>query len=567
MKLLKAKKVYLVDEDFSIANSVLIDGEKIVEAGDFDELKSKYADAEIVMDHENQVIYPGFIEPHTHFMGGVLPGGTVLVDVMDWEIEGKVYKATSTKEEIYDRIREDIKDHPEKSCHFVMGLYEPIHGEIGSKDLNEENFGAPVVLITNSTHAWYFNQEAIDLFGKELEDNIPNGTYGFDTDEKGKFLGCLKEVSVQLAVPILTKYLVTPEVFKRGIKMQYDYNMKKGVTTLVDMAWGLGGPLDQQSLAAMENFPQRLGKVNHWIAIAKKVYNKELSMEENRKNIFEYIKNEYEVENFEKDNKRFTTKGVKFFADGAIIDLEVINSVPDLITHKTPEWNHDFRVGENKHGLETMKDDMDVFFKNDYMIHVHTQGDKANEIMVGMFKDLQGKYGVEHNKMSIEHFSFSNDKVFELMESENPMYISGLPHYGYYFHKSWKESGHVPGEIVDTITSFKKALDKGATLSLHSDFMNFPTDPLACMYFANKKLNRDSGVDYNDQAISMEDALKGITINAAKNNQLDQYIGSIEPGKLADLTVLDDDIFDIDSEKLLSTDAKGIYIGGQYYKN
>ncbi len=567
MKLLKAKKIYLVDENFSTTNALVIEDDKILDTGDFEELKNKYPTAEIILDHENQVIYPGFIEPHTHFMGGVLPGGTVLVDVMDWEVDGKVYTATSTKEEIYERIREDIKNYPEKKCHFVMGLYEPIHGAVRAKDLDEQKFCAPVILITNSTHAWYFNKEAIDLLGGELEESIPNGTYGFATDENGKFTGTLKEVSVQLAVPTLMKYLATPEVFKRGIKMQYDSNMKKGITTIVDMAWGLGGPLDQASLDAMNNFPQRLGKVNHWIAIAKKVYDKELSKEENRKNIFEYIKKEYEKEGFDKNNKRFTAKGVKFFADGAIIDLEVINSVPDLITNETPEWNHDLRIGEKHHGLDTMKDDMDLFFSNDYMIHVHTQGDKANEIMVGMFKELQEKHGVEHNKMSLEHFSFSNDEVFKLMESENPMYISGLPHYGYYFHKSWKESGHVPGYIVDTITSFKKAIDKGATLALHSDFMNFPTDPLACLYFANKKLCRDTGVDYNDQAISMEDALKGITINAAKNHQLESEIGSIEKGKLADLTILDVDLFDIEPECLLSTDAKGIYVGGEYYKS
>lgn len=567
MKILKAKKVYLVDEDFSTANCIVIEGEKIIEAGEFDALKTKYPEAEIVLDHEEQIIYPGFIEPHTHFMGGILPGGMIIVDVMDWEVDGRLYKATSTRQEIFDRIREEIKNDPERTCFFTLGLYEPIHGEVTVEDLNAENFGAPVVLVTNSTHAWYFNDEAMALIGPDLVAGVPAGTYGFELNSDGSFAGVLKEVAVQLSVPIITKYLVTPEVFMRGIKMQHDSNMKKGVTTLVDMAWGIGGALDEQSLAAMTDFPQRLGRVDHWIGMATRIYDPKLSKDENRQNIFEYVKNDFETNGFEQNNKRFTAKGVKFFADGAIIDLEVINSVPDLITGETPEWNHDYRAGEHMHGLETMQEDMELFFKNDYMVHVHTQGDKANQIMLQMFRDLQDKYGKEHNKMSIEHFSFSNDKVFELMDTENSLYISGLPHYGYYFHESWKNSGHVPEEIVNSLTSFKRALECGATLALHSDFMNFPTDPIACLYFATNKINRDMNKEYNDQAISMKDALRGITINAAKNNQLDQYIGSIESGKLADLTVLNVDVLEMNEADLLNTNAVGIYVGGEYHKN
>ncbi len=567
MKLLKAKKVYLVDEEFSNATGIVIEDEKIVEAGNYETLCEKYPQAEIVLDHENQVIYPGFIEPHTHLMGGVLPGGMIIVDVIDWEVDGKKYTATNSKQEIFNRIREEIENGPERKCYFSLGLYEPIHGKVTQEDLNAENFGVPVVLVTNSTHAWYFNDEAIELIGPDLEASLPQGTYGFECDENGKFIGVVKEVAVQLSVPIITKYLVTPEVFARGIKMQHDSNMKKGVTTLVDMAWGLSNELDNMSLNAMSNFPQRIGRVDHWIGMAKDLYNPQLSKTENRQIIFDFIKKDYEENNIEINNKRFTTKGVKYFADGAIIDLEVINSVPDLISGKTPEWNHDFRAGEHHHGLATMEEDMELFFKNDYMIHVHTQGDRANELMLEMICNLQEKYGKEHNKYSIEHFAFSNDKVFELLEKTGGVYISGLPHYGYYFYESWKNSGHVPEEIVKSLSSFKRAIKCGATLALHSDFMNFPTDPIACLYFATNKINRDTEETYNDQAISLEDALKGITINAAKNNQLDKYIGSIEPGKFADLTILDDDIFAINPEDLLTINAKGIYVGGVYHNN
>ncbi len=566
MKLLKAKKIYQVDEEFKVADSVVIDGEKIVDTGSFEDLKAQYPDAEVNLEHENEVIYPGFIEPHTHLMGGVLPGGMILVDVIDWEVGDKLFAATTKKEEIFDRIHEDIKLHPEKQCHFAMGLYEPIHGIVTVEDLNAQNFGAPVVLVTNSTHAWYFNDEATELLGPELMELVPAGTYGLGTTDAGTFSGVLKEVAVQIGLAVLFKYLITPEVFMAGIKFQYDSNMKKGVTTLVDMAWGLGGPLDQQSLGAMANFPQRLGLVHHWIAKAKEIYNEDISVEQNRAQIFEAIKSDYEQNSFDVNNKRFTTKGVKYFADGAIIDLEVINTVPDLISGEEPEWNHDFRTKNIHHGLETMKSDIAEFFKNDFMFHVHTQGDKANQIMLQIFTDLQGEYGTKHNKMSIEHFSFANDKVFELMDVENSLYISGLPHYGYYFYDSWLKSGHVPESIVQTLSSFKKAIESGATLSLHSDFMNFPTDPLACLYFATNKIIKSTGETYNDQAISMKDALKGITINAAKNNQLDYQIGSIEPGKLADFTILDVDIFEMDEKELLSTNAKSIYVGGIKYE-
>lgn len=567
MKIIKAKKVYQVNEAFTTANAIVVDQEKIVATGEFEELKAAYPHATIDLTDEDNIIYPGFIEPHTHLMGGVLPGGMIMVDVIDWEVEGKLYTATKTKEEIYSRIWEEIKANPEKKCHFALGLYEPIHGKVDVEALNAQNFGVPVVLGTNSTHVWYFNDEAIELMGADFIAAIPEGTYGLEVKEDGTFSGVLKEVAVQIGLGVLFKNLLSPEVFKAGINFQYESNMKKGITTIVDMAWGLGGPLDGQSLDAMANFPQRIGVVNHWIGKAKQVYDENLTAEENRSRIFNEISNDFKTNGFEQNNKRFTTKGVKFFADGAIIDLEVINSVPDLISNKTPEWNHDYRTKNTNHGLDTMLADMEEFFVNDFMVHVHTQGDKANEMMLEMFTELQAKHGKQHNKMSLEHFAFSNDRVFELMDTENSLYVSGLPHYGYYFYESWLKSGHVPAEIVKSLSSYKKVIEAGGTLSLHSDFMNFPTDPLACLYFATNKISSESGEEYNDQAISMQDALKGITINAAKNNQLDQYIGSIEAGKLADFTVLAVDLFDMNQVDLMKTNAKAIYVGGNRIEN
>ncbi|MFS8089718.1 hypothetical protein [Enterococcus gallinarum] len=94
MKIFKGKKIYLMDDAFTIATGVVEDEGKIIEAGDFDDLINKYPQAEKVMNYENDYLYPGFVEPHSHpMLTSYILGNCTLIDFKYWDFgkyDGKI---------------------------------------------------------------------------------------------------------------------------------------------------------------------------------------------------------------------------------------------------------------------------------------------------------------------------------------------------------------------------------------------------------------------------------------------------------------------------------------------
>lgn len=105
----------------------------------------------------------------------------------------------------------------------------------------------------------------------------------------------------------------------------------------------------------------------------------------------------------------------------------------------------------------------------------------------------------------------------------------------------------------------------GIPLSVHSDAPITPLNPLFTAWCAAWRQSAAGRMLGEDERLSLEEALHAVTLGAAYTLKLDHLIGSIEPGKLADFAVLDDDPIAIGAERLKDTRVWGTVLGGRIF--
>ena len=118
-------------------------------------------------------------------------------------------------------------------------------------------------------------------------------------------------------------------------------------------------------------------------------------------------------------------------------------------------------------------------------------------------------------------------------------------------------------ERADGIMPLKAALDAGHRISLHADTPMYPASPLSLMRTAVTRLTRKGDRLAPDQAITAEQALRAVTIDAAWQLFADDRIGSIEPGKYADFTVLERNPLEVPPEEIDEIAVLGTWLAGQ----
>jgi len=132
------------------------------------------------------------------------------------------------------------------------------------------------------------------------------------------------------------------------------------------------------------------------------------------------------------------------------------------------------------------------------------------------------------------------------------------------FADKYGEVGLGP-ERADVMVRAGSVVERGVPLSFHSDLPMGPADPLAMASFAVNRITTSGRVAGPEQRISVQAALEAVTIGAAHSWRRDHELGSIEPGKIANFTVLADDPFEVDPTDLASIEVEGNVFEGRWF--
>jgi predicted amidohydrolase YtcJ len=194
---------------------------------------------------------------------------------------------------------------------------------------------------------------------------------------------------------------------------------------------------------------------------------------------------------------------------------------------------------------------------------VHAIGDRANNIVLNLCEQVIRENGERDRRFRIEHAQhLSPDDIPRFYQLN---IIASMQPYHTIDDGRWAEKVIGPQRIKTTY-AFRTLLDTGAKLSFGSDWYVAPPIPLQGIYGAvTRRTLDDKNPDgwVPEQKITVEEALRAYTIDAAFASFEENYKGSLEPGKLADIVVLDRDITWISPEQIRDVKVLKTIVGGK----
>lgn len=505
--------IYTVDEAFSNAEAFAVKDNKFVAVGSSETILDEY-NSETIVDAEGKTITPGLIDAHCHFLN--LGIGLQQVDLM----------GTKSYDDVVQRV---VNFQKEKNVDFIMGRgWDQNDWEdkaFPNKAKLDELFpDTPIALTRVDGHAILVNQAALDLGNATVDSKIDGGELLI---EDGQLTGMLIDNAESLVMnhwPVSTKEEAITALmdaqkvcFDLGLTTVNDAGLSIEAITLID-SLQQAGDLKMRVYAMASATPKNL---DYYID----------------KGI---IKTDY-----------LNVRSFKFYADGAL------GSRGAML--RDPYSDKPGHFGLLVNDIKTLNATAERIANSEYQMNTHAIGDSANRAVLNAYKRvLEGK---PNRRWKIEHAQIIAQEDFPLFKEVIPSIQPTHATSDMY----WAED-RVGAERMKGAYAFKDLLNQYGKVALGTDFPVERVNPMLTFYAAVARQDLDQypeGGFQMENALSREEALRGMTIWAAYSNFEENEKGSIEVGKFADFIIMDQDIMTIDTKAIPETKVLDTYVGGE----
>ena len=542
-----ARKIVNMERGNPTATAVAVEGDRIVAAGSLDEVKAALGARTFRIDQTfaDKVVLPGLIDQHLHPILGALTLAVEVIAPEDWILPDKRYKAAMTQEDYRARLKSavDASDNS-RDWFFTWGYHGLWHGPLSRADLNKLSATRPIAVWQRSCHEFYLNDAAIAALGVTEDATKGKGEWSAQVDFAN---GHFWEGGLNFIIAPMMTVLATPERLSFGLKQMVAYLHANGVTaynepgalytpdmwTLYEQILGAPGtPMYATFLADGRGILDRVGldkglaAVEQQIAVAPAGPGKKLM---------------------------FFPNQIKLFADGAIISQLMQMKDGYLDGHK----------GEWIIPPEELEKRMRLFWNAGYQIHIHVNGDLGLEALLDIIETLMAENPRADHRTVIVHFANSTEEQVGRIARLGAI-VSANPYYPVGFADKYGDVGLGP-KRADVMVRAASVRKHDIPLSYHSDLPMGPAAPLALASFGVNRLTPKGRVAGPEQRISVDDALRAVTIEAAYSWRQEDRIGSIAPGKIANFTVLTEDPYAVDPTKLADVPVWGTVFEGAVY--
>lgn len=523
-----AKKIITMEPSLPEATAVAVASGRIVSVGTLESLQPWMNQRSATIDRtfEDKILMPGFIDPHLHpSLPAVLTQFPFLAPD-DWSLPTGEFPGAKTKDAYIARLQTLVEDYFNDPNHdpaipfIAWGYHQLWHGNVYKNELNDLFPDKPVMLWHRSFHELIANDSALDLLG--ISESDVEGIHDINW-ENGHFW----ELGAKFLVPQMG-FLLAPDRYSKGMGNFIEMLHQGGVTTAMDMGIGVFGDavgeisLIQEAVAET-NAPARLVLT----PIITDFVARGVSPEDALKEVEQWTAGS--------DDKVMFDGHFKLMMDGAAFSGLGQFGFPGYIDGHEGVWMAP---------LETTYQYAEAFWNAGYQLHAHTNGDESTAELINIVKRLHDQKPRFDHRTILEHFAYATEDQLHQLHNLG-VAVSANPYYQYILSDVYAEQwlGVDRARNMVPLGSVSRA---GMRFTLHSDSPMAPLSPLTLAWTAVNRTTVNGNKNFESQKVTVDQALRAITLDAAWVMRWEDQIGSIRAGKKADFVVLEQDPYEID---------------------
>lgn len=537
-----AATIITMDPKRPRATAVAVDDGIIVAVGDLDEVRAQTNASAPVFDDRfaDKTLIAGFIEPHLHpsLAATILP--LDIVSAMEWITPQGRSAAVRGHDAFLSRLRElDRAMGDDEEWLLTWGYHQPYHGELSRSLLDGISATRPIMVWQRSVHEMYFNTAGLERLGLTAADFDAHPQADWETGHVWE-TGMLAVAQPMLAI------LAWPPTYRHGLAMMRAVIHRGGLTTVAEQGFPQISPNGELLMLHLEM--RKADTPFRFVLVPNAMY---LMREHGNATDAE----EAAAALLDRSTDRVRLiKHAKYYADGAIFSQLMQMSEPYLDGHH----------GEWMMTPEQQRDALRAFWRRNWDIHIHVNGDAGLDLVLDQIEEQRAADPAPQKRVVLEHYGYARDDQHARLR-ELGVVVSNNAYYVHELAPIYAQHGLGPERAAD-ISPVGGLARAGVRFSFHSDYPMAPAEPLKLVWAAVNRVGSDGQVWGEDQKISLDLALRAVTIEAAWSLGLEDEIGSIEVGKRADFTVLEQDPYAVDPMAIKDIPVWGTVLGGVSYR-
>ncbi len=488
------------------------------------------------------VLMPGLIDPHVHPMMAAVALNMPYLAPDDWKLPSGFYPGAQTQAAYRQRLAEMLA-RSKDDIFLCWGYHELFHGPLDRAVLDQMAPDRAVIIWQRSFHDIIVNTATLKRWGLETQAKFDAAVAAVATanPEHADFAkGLFSESAANAALPYMQPLILAPEKIQGGMAAFKKMMLTSGVTTISDMGTGLFASFETEAGLIKAAFEQngnpsrvmlmpmaaKMGAVTDldgWMAQFSKAYSSPHVRVDRR---------------------------VKILVDGAFFGLNMRMNAPGYLDGHIGKW---LTEPAEARAMATR------FWAAGFHLHIHVNGDEGLDVVLDMLAQLPSK---ANQTVTLEHLGYSTEAQNRRIAKMGLM-VSAQPNYIRVLGDVYEREGLGPDRAahMNRLGSLER---KGVPLGLHSDFNMAPVDPLYLAWIAANRITIGGKIKTPNERLSLDKALRAITIEAAQVIGMDALVGSITAGKKADFTVLDRDPYAVGVTRLREIKVKGVIFEGAF---
>lgn len=526
-----------------VAEAVAVRDGKIIAVGDLAELQGDLPGADTDSTFAEKTIVPGLIDPHVHMGLSSLQYATPLTPPWPMATPEGMVRGLPNREAFFATLAEIEAEAPAGEPLIVYGFHNLVHGDLTRQDLDAVSTERPLIIWHYSSHDFYLNSSGLEW--ANIDASLHEQFEGVDLDANGALTGRIYEDAIPALMASIGPILLAPDRLQKGLNGFSSLLRAGGVTTVADLGYGIFTlPLENANISgnwrSMEHSGYRLYLVPEHRAF------QHAFGEERVETVLGMVAGDIEA-------PAPVLPQVKFFTDAAFYSQTMRVSEPGYLSGQS----------EGTQGLWVLKPDeiaptIQPYWDAGLAVRIHSNGDAAQSATLDALAELRPS--APDREFIFEHAGlFSPEQVTRAAELGAG--ISAASHYVFYLGQAYQSPlGPDRGNWILPLASLSEA---GVPVTLHSDAPLAPPLPLRAASVHMLRSTREGETLTPSEKLSAVEALESITIDAAYALGLEDEIGSIEPGKRADFTILEANPLDTPGEAWPDIAVWGVVLDGE----